>query len=550
MNTRSLFLIVAVLQLLWLDLLSGQDTLFAYAKSSRRPKLQPQLVTGYKLETATKVFEDLIQARGEFRMAPPSFVMNEGRQYIAWMHPGRQEIGVEEKAYDVCTKLGRDSLNALAMLIGHELVHYYEKHDWSRHFFRINDFMTASSRDELMRDGLKFEAQADHLGGVLAISAGYNPYAISGRLLELAYKEYGLPEENPPYPSLSERVQISKQTASRLRKLHSVYQMASLLTMIGAYPTANQYYKYLLKEYQSYEVYNNAGGNAALAALHYFEPAEMPYVLPFELDINSRLDQLVTRFPADREKQRARFLSDAERWFKSARELAPDEPSPVLNLALIHLLHGAYNDAVYLTNKVIEISKGKERSKTTADALVTLGIIEALKGNESEAQRLFSEASEAKTGLAERNLLLLQKPEKVAVLSKKTIFNGIEQIDGQFLGDFLENPDVDTAATEELREGVFCGKKYLASSEILLHYADDGEEFAVFHQTSEDYRGATLGEIRIGAFIGDVTNIYKTPTRRLELASGSCLIYEKERLLFVFDEEGILKKWIIYNVKI
>lgn len=45
------------------------------------------------------------------------------------MDPDKIQIGLEEKAYDICISFGADSLNALAALLGHELVHYFEKHD-------------------------------------------------------------------------------------------------------------------------------------------------------------------------------------------------------------------------------------------------------------------------------------------------------------------------------------------------------------------------------------------------------------------------------------
>ena len=43
---------------------------------------------------------------------------------------GQPLVQLDEEAYDLCTSLGADSLNALAALLGHELAHHYRNHDW------------------------------------------------------------------------------------------------------------------------------------------------------------------------------------------------------------------------------------------------------------------------------------------------------------------------------------------------------------------------------------------------------------------------------------
>ena len=96
-------------------------------------------VSSYKKNTAQKVFDDLLRARADFRMQTPTLVVSKKEGHIAAFDPDRIQVVLDEKAYDLCATFGKDSLNAIAALLGHELIHYYEKHDWRRHFARENE---------------------------------------------------------------------------------------------------------------------------------------------------------------------------------------------------------------------------------------------------------------------------------------------------------------------------------------------------------------------------------------------------------------------------
>src|SRR5690349_3723993 len=123
---------IAILYLLFMvQKSSGQ--VFAFIQQEAGSNNNGQ-VTAWKYTVANKVFGELLRARGDFRMQAPTLVMNKRERYVAWMDPDQVQIGLEEKAYDICATFGKDSLNALAALLAHELTHYYEKHDWSRHF--------------------------------------------------------------------------------------------------------------------------------------------------------------------------------------------------------------------------------------------------------------------------------------------------------------------------------------------------------------------------------------------------------------------------------
>ncbi len=148
--------------------------------------------------------------------------------------------------YDVCTQFGADSLSAIATILAHELTHYYENHDWSRNFVNQNDALATSEAIAATPDAVKSETQADYLGGILAISAGYDAYELMPELLGEAYTAYGLPDKMPGYPSLADRKKISQNTADELKNLHAIYRTANLLVLVDAYAISLTYYERVL----------------------------------------------------------------------------------------------------------------------------------------------------------------------------------------------------------------------------------------------------------------------------------------------------------------
>ena len=74
----------------------------------------PPVIEGYKLETSRRVFEQLILARGDFGLPKPGLEVVADPKELARF--SGQTIYLGEKAYDLCTSFGPDSLNALASL--------------------------------------------------------------------------------------------------------------------------------------------------------------------------------------------------------------------------------------------------------------------------------------------------------------------------------------------------------------------------------------------------------------------------------------------------
>lgn len=537
-----------LLLIVWLALpfaLGAQDSLFAFVDNPFSRRFAPEPVEGYKLEVAQRIFDDLVKARGSFRMPVPELVMNTGRRYMAWMHPGKRQIGLEEQAYDICASLGEDSLNALAAMLSHEIIHYYENHDWKRNFINQNDGLEAAEQLEQLSDGLKYETQADYFGGVLAIAAGYNTYGTLTPLLKKAYATYGLPDEIQGYPSLNERLKLSENTARRLEKLFQVYQTANYLSLIEGHTDALAYYQYILGEYQGFELYNNAGATALLAALALTPKNEMPYVLPIELDLKSRLGQITTRLPKDAVARRAQLLEQGQQMFKNALLLNEAEPSAHLNLANLHVLRGEWLDAEYRAQKALSLAEKTSNATAVAKAQVTLGVAAILQKDTSAALAYFQSAQPEVMNLAKINLSVLQGGADLFAPQNYNV-KGVEEIDGVFPEDFLVAPSF--TATVNLPGKIYCGYKHMPGSNIFQHYVDDGSNrFAWFHRTAPGYGGETLAGLSAGATAAEIRAAYGAPDRILSLPNGQCLAYDQRQLLLLTDEAGQLRSWMVFR---
>ncbi|MFT6485291.1 MAG: tetratricopeptide (TPR) repeat protein [Neolewinella sp.] len=531
---------------------NGQDSLFAFVTHRGATSLVPAAapVTNYKFSVANEVFTNLIRARGDRHKAIPRFVMNNGRQYMAWMNPQAVEIGMEERIYDVCIGFGPDSLAALAAVLAHEMTHYYENHDWSRSFVSQNEQLSISEEIASLSEGIKLETQADYMGGMLAIAAGYDVYDLMPRFLERAYAAYGLPESIPGYPSLADRIEVSTNTAEELKSVHAIYHTAGLLTMVGAYKPALQYYEHALNAFQSYEVYNNAGVCALLTLLDYMKPGEFPYALPLELDATSRLDKLATRLPSNEEAARAALLQKARNYLVNATNLTEREAVAALNMSIYHLLNEEPFDAEYWSTKAQRTAIRYRQPQTSGNAQIVQGILAAQDGRPDDAERLFTAALPKSRAIAELNLALVLGNRPVATTTTAgRSASETETIQGTKLEDILANL-TDLEVNVKVDKSVFCGKKEYEDHTLFLHFADDGERYAAFQITKSNYRGLTATGAGIGTTRTEIMDQYGIADKVIATRTETCLNYARQGVIFCFDADDQLVRWIVYATKL
>ncbi|MBK6903091.1 MAG: hypothetical protein IPH04_09860 [Saprospirales bacterium] len=516
----------------------------------------PPLIAEYKLETAHRVFERLILARGDFGLPKPKLELLSNPKELARF--SGQTVYLGEKAYDLCASFGADSLNALAALLSHELIHYYAGHTWEDEFSR--EFATADLREDVKDSWLEDEVQADLWGGLLAFSAGYNVQAVVPVFLPKLYQSFGKEEDLAGYPHLSERIQLAKQSGEKLDELLRYFETANYLVAIGMYEDALGYYQAILKEgYRGREMYNNIGVYYVQAALGLFRKTDIPYGLPLELDVQARIGPNTKGNTLGNKEQREQFLQEAIRYFESARSMDPEYTTALINLGCAHILLGVstriddpdqgdlhFSQAQIMAKKA-ERETGNRRKQNT-DVLVLRGLLAALQEDTPSARRYWESAS---SPLALANVQVLEKGAFGVSGERLPRANERERIEDYSLDLFLRQPLFDTQSGLEASFGKFqwgkCrAKASLSNSNIYLHSVGPGR-YALLQATDPGYSGSSLLGIRLGSKREDVISAYKTPDAVVQLGNGEFLVYPAREILFRLDEQQQVTGWCVFR---
>lgn len=528
----------------------AQADFFAFVNNDQG-RTSTETALDYKLETTQKVFDALVEGLSYFPRQKPTLLMKDSERYVAWAVPEKEEIGLEELAYDICASFGPDSLNAIAALLTHELVHYYKEHEWSRHFAKENKELSTARQLEKLEEGIKLETQADVQGGFLAYSVGFDVHGIMPELLKKVYSEegYDLPAEIDGYPSLQDRITMSEKATLQLKKLQVVFETANYLNLLEQYDAADKYYDFIIKDFKSREIYNNAGVTALLSALPFFTKKEMPYALPVELEPTSRLGKRTTRNmdltrQQERKKRIRKALEDFEWSYRLDQQYAP----ALLNKATAFLLLKEWEDAEYWLRKA---RKEDLSPKLSADLLVLEGVIAAQQEDQTGARKFWEQAAEMNNYLAEINLHILQSgelpPEPEEEIIGYAAVDKQEQIAELDLNKFLMQTTPDL--TIKVDERTFCGLHKRSESVIYSHSLDRGKEFISIQLVDHSFTGESLEGIRVSDSRDQLLKAYGSPGRQVQTPKGAYLIYPGRNLFFELNEQAEVAGWGVYRIK-
>jgi hypothetical protein len=489
---------------------------------------------------ALGIFNRLVGARGDSRYPVPTFAMRVGGGQAAAINYDKPEIVLEKQAYDVCASYGDQADAALAFLLGHELTHYYENHAWRRGFVNsYRDLPIAIKLDTLL-DAAANETEADYLGGFLAYSAGFGLFDQGGDFIKSIYDAYEFDPEIPGYPSLSDRMALGARTAEKLTELVDVFDMANLLVAIGNYSQAYEHYRYIIMRYQSREFYNNLGVTATLDALQYFNPNELKFRFPLELDLQTSASK-GDGAASDRNK----LLRQAILHFDAAISLDPRYAPAYLNKASVFALLGDNERARFYADKEARQAAIENDAfpKTAVDVDILLGILDSRERKTEQADTAFATAAKAGSALAAHNLKIL-RGEPIG--TEKTTFRGSlrpEKIDEQTILNVAFNFIADSRMSINLtpQYTLYYNSKQGENSRLLLSYDEYQGKGVYVHLTGPDYQGATGREIKLGDARDAIIEAYGEPQRTLETPRGEILKYNS--MIFILGPEGKLERW-------
>lgn len=539
------------------------------ARAAAREKEKIQETPAFK--KAQKVYQRLVETRGDYRYPVPTFNMTRKMSRVASIDYTGPEIFLEEKAFLVCDSFGAQSEAAIAFLLGHELTHYYEKHAWRGSFADENRDLTIAKQLEsiysdllksagseaqralLLRfdtlahqfQGVERESQADYLGGFLSYAAGYGIFERSGELIGRLYRAYGLKPNMPGYVTREERQAMSNRSAERMKSLVDVFEMANLLTATGRYEEALQYYRFVLLEYQSREVYNNVGAVAMLHALKLFQKEEWKYRLPVQLD----LEAAASKGPDDVAK-RNKLLLQAIQHFDAAISLDPDYAPAYLNKACAYTLLGDTVRAQYYA--AVETRDAAARgkyAKIAVDAEIVLGVLQALEGKKAKAvERLTAILPRDPSGLAEYNLLIMNDKPLPAAPEAPGGFFPDEEIDGVQAAALLY-PEEDRKPMQIDADLSFHQNGTQGKNSRLLFSSRAGGN-TLFLLTRPNYPGKTARGMKLGDNRKAIVAKYGPPPRSIATPTGEIMAYPDILFILKKDDLGrdfVLARWALFK---
>ena len=159
-------------------------------------------------ETLYKVYDDIVYAIGNNSPRPPVLSLKNTERNPASYHPGKKTITLENKVLEVCYSFGKDSLNALAYILAHELGHHYRGHGWVTQFASLDFSNEIEKKKESDQQKVDDETEADIYAGFYAHIAGYNALSVADKFLDKIYMEYDLSDSLPNYPTLTQRKKV------------------------------------------------------------------------------------------------------------------------------------------------------------------------------------------------------------------------------------------------------------------------------------------------------------------------------------------------------
>jgi tetratricopeptide (TPR) repeat protein len=344
------------------------------------------------------VFDQLISVYGSAKTEPKFEIVKKGKVPIPpakYVTEGQPTIQIDEAFYKICQTFGKDSLNALAIVLSHELTHHFNDHTFCRDYgfanlntVKPNLKKTIGSASSNARKDK--ETEADIKGFFFAAAAGFEPHGLQEKLITKIYKAYNLTDIQENYPSLQERRDLAQSAEKKASELYNDFKNGLVALENKQYDVAIKCFESANGKIPFRENLNNIGvakaRKALLLKVKTSEEYNFPnrFLYPLEVENKSRLAQETTRSNNDRAQQMTELLLSAQKDFQEAIRLDPKFTKGYINLACVYELLGNPEGAI---GKIKELTLEKQK---TNDAQRILAIAYYHNNQETNANSIWS----------------------------------------------------------------------------------------------------------------------------------------------------------------
>ncbi len=541
----------------------------------------------YKYLLVKDICEKIARVRDFERTVPEvrMFARQSKTQVIAQFVAtnGHQIIYVDEKLYDLCTKFGADSLNALACIIGHELAHYTQNHQYREGFFAglmpTNNVIAPSknTKKSSKEHKLKLEEEADYYGLLQGYLAGFDTYRLLPNVLNKIYEEYKLNEKLEGYPTKIDRIQSAEMTSKEIKALIPVFHAGKFLYLSKNYEDAIACFEHISNSFTDRDIANNLGVSALAQAISLMEKEEVYFAYPCEFDAAGRLLGSTTRSTStgggkkDKKQQIKDLLKKAQQHLDQVIKMDKTYSPAHINLACKYSLEGNHAYAIGIINDLENKLADNPMAKggLPANAHLIRGIAFAKNKQLPQAKADFEAAEKKNAYMADYNLALYNKLNQ-SFIEKLFDFSSI----GEWITDFIAENKKDKSkfipayiekignfTPQQLSQEKFVEHATIQnqgrSVAVSATYEDDFSKIKIrlFDKNiylllaGQSYKGKTSQGLGIGTDKEKLIATYGVPSYMKAGSNSEYYFYEKAKMV-VEIAEGKIKNWLLYYIEI
>lgn len=323
-----------------------------------------------------EIFNKIVLAYGSPKSAP-QLIFSDKQMFtpaIYYAQPNAR-IVIDRKFFDICKSIHGYEVDAMAIVLSHELAHYYNDHTFCSDFafaIRVENQAFSSKLKNLSKsEKIAFETEADLKGLFYAASAGYNPFAIYQDLLNKIYAYYKISDNVAGYPTKNERLAIHSEAEQKVAQLYLLFQQGILAGKKGDYAQAIENFETLNRHFPSRENYNNIGVYNTLIALRlyplsrvaYLNPKRFEYPLQLEKDSRLIIEKRTRSNDAKTQEIIRTALLNAQRAFEKSIALDPGYYNSYINLACVYDLLGNPEGALGKIKELPAAIQNQKRAK-------------------------------------------------------------------------------------------------------------------------------------------------------------------------------------------
>ncbi|HNA57101.1 MAG TPA: M48 family metalloprotease [Chitinophagales bacterium] len=488
---------------------------------------------------------------------------------------GNGKVTIGYQLVNKCRSFGKDSSNALAHVLSHELTHYYQNHFWSEQFGSA--YADVGWGEQMQQSGKSlnvmrlYETQADEYGMYYAFSAGYRTLYIGDKVLDSIYTWFHLNEQLPGYPSLTERKQISIEARANIAKLIPVFETGNncllLAQMMGgdqqmllAKTAALQFDDIIARKMQTKEMYNNAAIARLLSVIPMFPDSLQNLQYPFMVETGSILYKSERSRSANGVTDPVMLdamnttIDEANTLLNNAVKLDKQFYPAWMNLAILYYLRGAYGSAT-------DALQNASRSMGANNALLwsvdeMRAIIAAAQDDDAEATQLFSSATTKGSQTATYNYACVYRDASNGLIKIDNTLSAYatdttEMLNGESIFHFMDNLPPNRAGRFDVQNEelvLFTD----TTSEYILTYVRANFKPAYsklrFISSSENPAVKTSKGLRKGDSLQQLIALYGKPSKIFLTGRGEVYAYPAQNIFVHISDEHV-SEWTYWWLK-